>query len=86
VGFVAVRCFGEGKTFRGGRQRSFIRTVGVWEGIWSRHLEPNRRMWMIYIHTCFRKFCRFQSIHSQFLYMYIFTVCHEDNMFRPLLF
>ena len=35
---------------------------------------------------CFRKYCRFQSIHSQFLYMYIFTVCHEDDMFRPLLF
>ena len=35
---------------------------------------------------CFRKFCRFQSIHSQFLYMYIFVVCHVDDMFRPLLF
>jgi len=34
---------------------------------------------------CFRKFCRFQSIHSQFLCIYIFSVCHKDDMFRPLL-
>jgi hypothetical protein len=49
VGLVAVSYFGEGKTLRGGRQRNFIHTVGLWEVIWSRHLERNRGMWMVYI-------------------------------------
>ena len=35
---------------------------------------------------CFGGFCRFQSIHSLFLYMYIFLVCHVDDMFQSLLF
>jgi len=51
VGLVAVSCFRERKTLRGGRQRDFIHTVGLWEGIWSRYLERNRGMWMIYIRT-----------------------------------
>jgi len=46
---VAVSFFREGKTLRGGRQRNFIHTADVWEGICSRHLERNREMWMIYI-------------------------------------
>ena len=39
-----------------------------------------------YTAITFRGFCRFQSIHSLFLYMYIFLVCHVDDMFRSLLF
>ena len=48
---VAVSCDRDGQTLRGGRQRNIIHTVGVWEGVWSRHLERNREMWTIYIRT-----------------------------------